>query len=225
MQQEDVAAYLRAHPEFLAENPGLYNRLAPPVRLHGPALADHMAVMLQQARTRADSAERAVAETAADRRTAEGFTRRVNDAVVALMRAPDPAWLAAHELAGLLQVDAARLCSEAEHPPAGAARVPRGTVLAALGQRRALVRAAPPGRLQGEAAVLHGEAIALAEQEALLRVPVESGPALLALACRDAGGLAGASTDALAFLGQAVGAALDASGRAALRAVPGLPAR
>lgn len=205
MQQDDVAAYLRANPGFLSEHPGLYETLAPPVRLHGPALADHMAAMLQQARTRAAAAARAVADAAADRRMAEGFTRRVNDAVLALMRAPDPAWLATHELAVLLHLDAARLCSEAEAPPAGAARVPRGTVAAALGQRRALVRVAQPDVL------LHGEAMALAEQEALLRVPVGSGPALLALASRDAGGLAGASTDALAFLGQAVGAALDSA--------------
>ena len=204
MQQDAVAAYLRANPAFLADNPALYERLAPPVRLHGAALADHMAAMVRQARERAAGAERALAEAAAGRRLAEGFARRVSEAVVALMRAPDPAWLAAHELAGLLHLDAARLCSEAAVPPAGAAPVPRGTVAAVLGQRRAVVRAARPD------AVLHGEAVALAGQEALLQVPVVSGPALLALACRDGSGLAGASTDSLAFLGQAVGAALDA---------------
>ena len=208
MQQEDVAAFLRANPGFLAENPGLYQRLDPPARVHGAGLADHMAAMLDGARRRADGAERALAEGAADRRTAEGFTRRVNEAVLALMRAPDAAWLATHELAGLLQVDAARLCSEAAFPPAGAAPVPAGTVAAVLGQRRALVRPASGGH--DPDALLHGEARALAAEEALLRVPLASGPALLALACRDNSGLAGASTDALTFLGQAVAAAMDA---------------
>lgn len=196
-------AYLRAHPGFLVDNPALYEGLSPPVRLHGPVLADHMAAMLAHARERAGRAEQALAAVAGERRTADGFARRVNEAVLALMRAPDPVWLATHELAGLLQVDAARLCSEAEAPPWGAMPVPRGTVAAALGQRRALVRVAQPDPL------LHGEAMALAEREALLRVPLGSGPALLALACRDAVCLAGATTDVLGFLGQAVGAAMD----------------
>ena len=200
---EEVAAFLRARPEFLAAHPGLYDMLEPPLRVHGSGLADHMAAMLEQARGRAAGAERAALTAAADRRAAEGFVRRVQETVLALMRAPDPAWLAAHELAGLLRLDTARVCSEAAVPPSGTAAVPRGTVAAALGQRVAVVRAAQAD------AMLHGEAVALAAQEALVRVPLQGGPALLALACRDARDLVGASTDALAFLGQAVGAALD----------------
>lgn len=199
---EDVAAYLRAHPGFLAANPALYAVLAPPRRVHGQGLADHMAAMLHQARGQIAEAQRAGADAAADRRAAEGFARRVHDTVVALMRAPDPAWIATHELAGLLGVDAARLCSEFARP-AGAAPLPRGTVAAALGHRPALVRPAQPDPM------LHGEAVALATQEALVRIPLIGGPALLALACRDAQGLAGATTATLAFLGQAIGAALD----------------
>lgn len=166
-----------------------------------------MAAMLDQARTRAATAERAGAqaatEAAAARRAAEAFARRVQEAVLALMRAPDPAWLATHELAGLLRVDAARVCMEGAALPEGAASVPRGTILATLGQRAALVRNAAPD------AMLHGEAVALATEEALIRVPLRSGPALLAIACRDPGSLDGAGTDTLAFLGRAVGAALD----------------
>ena len=202
---EAVAAYLRANPAFLADNPALYATLAPPTRVHGPAFADHMAAMLAQARTRATHAERTASATAADRRAAEGFLRRVQDAVLALMRAPDPAWLATHELAGLLRIDAARLCCEAPAAPAGAAAVPPGTIAATLGQRQALVRAAQPD------AMLHGEATALAAQEALIRIPMAAGPALLALACRDPRDMAGATTDTLSFLGRAVAAALDAA--------------
>lgn len=200
---EAAFAFLRANPDFLAAHPSLYDTLHPPRRVHDAVLADHMAAMLHQARTRVGEAHRAATAAAADRRGAEGFARRVQSAVLALMRAPDPAWLATHELAGLLELDAARLVSEAERPPAGAAQAPRGTIAAALGQRHALVRAARPD------AVLHGEAVALAAQEALVRVPLKSGPALLALASRDAQGLAGATTDALVFLGQAIGAVLD----------------
>ncbi len=48
-----VAAFLRAHPAWLAEHPELYRLLAPPRRVHGEALADHMAAMLRAERAHA----------------------------------------------------------------------------------------------------------------------------------------------------------------------------
>lgn len=197
-----VDAFLRANPDFLAARPALYEVLQPPCRIYGAPVADHMAAMVERTRARAARAERAAAAAAADRRANEGFARRVQDAVVALLRAPDPAWAAAQDLAALLCLDAARLCSEAALPPRGAARIAPGTVAAALGQRPALLRAGIAD------AALHGEAVALATTEALVRVPLASGPALLALACRDGDALAGATTEALAFLGEAAAAAL-----------------
>ena len=198
-------AFLRANPDFLATRPALYEVLRPPSCIYGASVADHMAAMVRHARDRAARAEAAAAAAAADRRANEGFARRVQEAVVALLRAPDPAWTAAHDLASLLCLDAARLCSEASLPPRGAARIMPGTVMAVLGQRPALMRAGAPD------AALHGEAVALAATEALVRVPLASGPALLALACRDGDALAGATTDALAFLGESAAAALDRS--------------
>ena len=38
-----VAAFLREHPAWLSEHPELYRVLAPPERVHGDGLADHMA--------------------------------------------------------------------------------------------------------------------------------------------------------------------------------------
>ena len=140
-----------------------------------------------------------------DSGAAEGVGARVQDAVLMLMRASDPAWCLQHDLPALLRLDGARLCVEGLRP--GMAAVPVGTVAAALGQRQALVR--------GSVALphLHGEAAALAGWEALVRVPMRvplgGGPALLALACRDGRALAGATTAALAFLGGAAAAALD----------------
>lgn len=210
-----MLAWLQANPAFLVDHPHLYDVLDPPCRVHGPNLADHMQAMVAQARTRAQRAEHGTTEAAAHRRAAEGFARRVQSTVLALMRAPNPAWLATHELASLLQVDAARLCAETETPPEGLATIPRGTIAATLGQRAALVRPtlrptfSPALPATAPDAVLHGEAVALAAEEALVRVPLRAGPALLAIACRDAAGLEGAGTDALTFLGQAVAAALE----------------
>ena len=196
-----VAAFLRGNPGWLAAQDALYSLMDPPCRVHGEQLADHMAALLAAARARADHLAREAAAAAADRRAAEGFGARVQDAVLTLMRAPNPAWCLQHDLPALLRLDGARLCVEGLRP--GLAAVPLGTVAAALGQRQALVR--------GDVALphLHGEAAALAGWEALVRVPLRGSPALLALACRDGRALAGATTTALAFLGEAAAAALD----------------
>jgi len=145
-----VAAFLRGNPGWLAAQDALYSLMDPPCRVHGEQLADHMAALLAAARTRADHLAREAAAGAADRRAAEGFGARVQDAVLMLMRAPDPAWCLQHDLPALLRLDGARLCVEGLRP--GMAAVPMGTVTAALGQRQALVR--------GSVALphLHGEA-------------------------------------------------------------------
>ena len=153
-------------------------------------MADHMAAMLARARSDAVAG-------AEDRRAAEGFAHRVYEAVLALIRAPDPVGALA-ELPALLRVDGVRLCAEIPHP--GAAWIPPGTVKARLGRRETAL---------GEAhrdPMMHGEAAALAEWEALVRVNLPGNPALLALACRDGRGLAGATAGSLVFLGQAVAA-------------------
>ena len=199
----DVAAFLRANPGWLAEHPELYAVLEPPARVHGERMADHMAAMLERAR----AGMAALAHATAERRAAEGFAERVQDAVLAMMGTRDLPWCLQYDLPSLLRLDSVRLCAEAgQHGAAlaipGAARVPPGTVAATLGRRRALVRDAVRTPL------LHGEAAALAGREALVRVPLPDAPALLALACRDGRALAGAATPVLAFLGQAIAVAL-----------------
>ena len=193
-----IAAFLRANPGWLAAHPELYAVLDPPRRLHGEALADHMAAMLDQARRHGTDA-------AAGRRAADGFTQLVQDAVLALMRAPDPVWCLQNDVPGLLRVESVRLATEGEF--AGAARLPPRTVDAVLGQRDALVRETGPQ--MGRDTWLHGEAASLAAQEALVRLRLPTGPALLAIAARDPAGLDGATTPTLVFLGNAVVAALD----------------
>lgn len=192
-----VAAYLRAHPGFLAGHPDLYRALAPPARVHGEAMADHMEAMLRAERAHAAAlAQRADGVLNAGR-AAAGMTLRTQAAVLALMRASDVADCVVSELPGLLAVDAARLSAEG---PRGLAP---GFVALALGQRDVVFRDKPLG-----AALLHGEAAALARCDALVRVPGEP-PMLLALAARDAAALdPSQGTGALAFLGRALAAAL-----------------
>lgn len=200
IEAEEIDAFLRRHPGWLAQRPELYEALDPPVRVHGERMADHMAALLGAARSRAARLAASAERMTDERRAAAGLAERVQAAVLALMRAADPVDCIVHEWPGLLGLDAAALCMEADRR--GVRRLQPGAVEAVLGRQSALVR---PG--VGDPA-LHGEAAALAQVEALVRVPLRGTPALLALACRDGRSLAGGG-GTLGFLGQAAAAALD----------------
>ena len=192
-----VEAFLRANPGWLAEHTELYAVLAPPVRVYGDRLTDHMAAMLRVERARTHL-------LLAAGRAAAGIAFRVQDAVLALLRSADPADCVTGELPGILAVDGAQLCVEAERP--GTRLLPDGTVARLLGGRAVLFRDAPG---DDDARLLHGEAAGLARRDALVQVPGEGPPALVALCVRNESGLDPAQgAGALAFLGRAVAAAL-----------------
>jgi len=198
----DVAAFLRANPGWLADHPELYRTLTPPRRVHGEALADHMAEMVRAERHHAAECAARADDILAAGRAAAGLTARVQDAVLALMRATDTADCLTGELPGLLGVDAVALCAE-EHRP-GTRPLPPGTVQRIMGGRDVVFRESPD-----DAPLLHAEAARLARHDALVRVPATRAPTLLALVARDRQVLEpGQGAGALAFLGRAVTAAL-----------------
>lgn len=194
-ESDQVAAFLRAHPGWLAEHPEMYRLLAPPRRVHGEVLSDHMAAMLR--------AERAHASELVDAgRAAAGMAGRVQEAVLALIGATDAAECVSAEFPGLLGIDAAALCVEG--PGAGCHELPPGTVRRLLDGRDVVFRAGA-----SDAVLLHVEAARLALHDALVLVPGAGAPMLLALASRDARALDPAQgRHALAFLGRALAAAL-----------------
>jgi uncharacterized protein YigA (DUF484 family) len=192
---EFVEAFLRANPAWLAEHPQLYHVLEPPARVHGEGLADHMAAMLRAQRANVDGL------LAAGRATA-GLAGRVQDAVLALLRASDPADCVSGEMPGILGVDAVHLCMEGDHP--GARWLPEGVVGRLLNGHQVVFRDAP-----ADARLLHAEAAGLARHDALARVPGNGQAALIALLARDRHVLDPAQgAGPLAFLGRAVAAAL-----------------
>jgi uncharacterized protein YigA (DUF484 family) len=203
----EVTAFLRAHPTWLAENPALYAVLAPPQRVHGDIFADHMAAMLRAARANAVAMSTQADDVLTASRAAAGMTERVQEAVLALMHAADPGECITAELPGLLGIDAVTLCVETSGAaiPPGSRKLSPDSVMRLLGTRDVVFRAQP-----GEGAgLLHGEAVRLAQHDALVRVKLPGPPALLALAARDPLALhAGQGAAALAFLGRAVAAAL-----------------
>ncbi len=199
-QPGEVAAFLRANPGWLTEHPELYAILEPPHRLHGDALADHMAAMLAQARAQAARFSARADSVLAAGRAAAGLAERVQEAVLALMRSADPADCITAELPALLGVDAATLCAEDGRP--GLRPLPPGTIARLCGGRAVVFRDAP-----AETRLLHGAAAPLARVDALVRV---SGSTLLALAARDPARLhPGQGERPLAFLGRAIAAAQE----------------
>jgi uncharacterized protein YigA (DUF484 family) len=200
--EADVAAFLRSRPGFLAEHAELYRILTPPERVYGEPFADHMAAMLRAARRHAQAMAAQADGVLAAGRAAAGFAQRIQQAALAIIRARSVAECVETDLPAILGIDAARLC--AEQRIGGPVRVlAAGTVARLLGARDAVLRDRP-----ADAALLHEEAAALAVRDALVRVPDGCAPALLALACRDPAALDASGLAALAFLGQAIGAAL-----------------
>lgn len=197
-----VEAFLRANPSWLADNPDLYRILVPPNRVHGEHLADHMAAMVQVERARATAMAERADDVLAAGRAAAGLAGRVQEGVLALLRASDKMDCLTGELPGILAVDSVHLCVEALLP--GVRPLPQGMVDHLLGGRNVLFRDTVT-----EARRLHAEAAGLAGHDALILIPGSGPPALLALLARDTQMLDPArGAGALTFLGRAVAAAL-----------------
>ena len=153
------------NPAWLAEHAELYQVLAPPARVHGEGLADHMAAMLA-------GPARARGWLLPPGRAARGPGRPA---------CRMPCWrccarpirptASAARCPGMLAVDAAHLCVEAEQP--GARRLPRRRGRAACWTG---ARWCSATRLT-DAPLLHAEAAGLARYDALVRVPGEGPPA------------------------------------------------
>lgn len=201
-ESASVAAFLRANPDWLARNPDLYRILTPPVRVHGEVLADHMAAMVHAERAHAAAMEERADDVLAAGRAAAGMASRVQEAVLALLRAADPLDCVSGEMPSILAVDSAHLCVEAIMP--GTLPLPSGTVARLLGGRQVLFRETVTDTRR-----LHAEAAGLAGHDALVAVPSHGPPALLALLARDRTVLDPVrGSGALAFLGRAIAAAM-----------------
>jgi hypothetical protein len=97
-----VEAFLRANPDFLAARPQLYAILAPPQRIHGEAMADHMAAMIQAGRQE----WRGLLEAG---RTRSAFAAKVAEAVLALIASADAQDCLRHEWPAHLGLESCRL--------------------------------------------------------------------------------------------------------------------
>ncbi len=213
---EEVARYLRRHPDFLAARPELLEAMAPPRRRLGSNVEDWQAHLIERLRHEAGRLARQRSDLVERARRDRSLQDRVHRAALAVISAPSLDRLveiATLDMAALLAVDVVALAVETDRAD-GRARlrcgvrcVPPGA-LAPLTPRAVVLRA-PAG---GEEAIFGG-AGALVASEALARFGGRGGlpRGVLALGSRDAARFRpGDPTGLYRFLAEALEHALAA---------------
>jgi uncharacterized protein YigA (DUF484 family) len=152
MTPERVEAFLREHPEFLAERPALIDRLAAPERALGDNVADLQAFLI--GRLRADKVDaQAAQDSLVDRaRRDRSLQDRVHAAALAMIGAVHLDHLVeivTSDLAILLGVDLVALAVETAtrngmpRVTAGVRCLPRGTIAGLMEEEREVVLRSP----------------------------------------------------------------------------------
>ncbi|WP_207480209.1 DUF484 family protein [Arenibaculum pallidiluteum] len=208
---EEVAAWLREHPDFLAQRPELAALLTPPRLERGKGVLDFQAFMLERLREELAQVKDQQRELLATSRANLNSQNRIHAAVLFLLDARSFEQFiqtVTTELAVLLDLDVAALVVESNgretpHVHASGVRVvPPGTVEELLGRRPVLLRS----DIQGDPEI-YGQGAGLVRSEALLRLRVsDDTPAgLLAFGSREPDMFhSGQGTELVCFLARVV---------------------
>lgn len=195
LEEADVAAYLRAHPDFLARHASLLDVLHPPARPHGEGVVDLQQFMAERLRGEVARLRESRDDLVRTSRANMNTQSRVHEAVLTLLAARSFEHLietATTDLSVILDLDAVTICVEqgADEVPGrpsirGVRPLAPGTVDALLGPGG--THRFVPDLADGEP--LFGEAASLVRSAALLRLEIAPGtpPALLALGVRAPG--------------------------------------
>lgn len=207
---DQVAAYLRRHPEFLAEHPDLLDVLTPPARDRGEGVVDLQQFMVQRLRGELNDMAQLRDDLVATGRSNLATQSRVHEAILSLLRArsfEEFVETITTDLAVILDLDVVTIGVEqaAEgvswKPISGVYCLETGSIDALLG---------PAGNMLlredivGDPAIFDGAA-GLVRSDALIRLKISDNtpPALLALGSRQAGAFhSGQGTELLSFLSQ-----------------------
>jgi hypothetical protein len=207
---DQVAEYLRLHPDFLALRPELFREMTPPARWSGESVVDMQRFMVETLRGELDGLRDTTHEVIETSRSNMAFQSRTHDAVLALLSAGDIQELVetvTDELPVLLDVDMAVVGFEPMESLALACadigRLDDGEVdrLIGVGRDVALIRA-----MTDDGTIFAGGA-GLARSAALARLrPGAALPTgLLALGLRREGAFhPGQGTELLRFLARVV---------------------
>lgn len=212
LTENQVADYLRRHPDFIAKHPDLLGQLTPPERRQGDNVVDMQSYMIEHLRSELGGVRQDQAALIETSRGNMSIQARVHEAVIALLNAASFEQFVetlTTDLALKLGVDIVSLCVEQETPPVGRTRtgvrfLTPGSVGNLFGaEEEILLRA----NSRGEAAIYGRAGRHLVRSDALLRLEIsDTAPVgLLALGSRDEGHFSPhQGTELLTFLGKAI---------------------
>jgi hypothetical protein len=185
---EQVVAYLRAHPDFLARHPELVTKLAAPSRFDGGPVVDLQHYVIARLRDEMDQLRGCAEHLITTSRSNMSTQTRTHEAALAILGAGDMNGLVrvvAEDFPTLLDVDVATICFESGERqsalPPGINGLPAGLLETALGSGEVMLRAASPGD-----PALFGDGAGLVSSFALVRLrPKRHPPGLVALGSRN----------------------------------------
>jgi uncharacterized protein len=207
---EQVAAYLRRHPDFLAEHAELLDVLTPPARTHGDGVVDLQQFMVERLRRENIELSGLRDDLVATGRSNLAIQSRVHQSILALLRAgsfEEFVETITTDLAVILDLDVVTIGVEqaaegaAWKPVSGVYCLKAGSIDKLLGRTANLLLR---DDVAGDPAIFDGAA-GLVRSDALIRLAIgEKTPAaLLALGSRQPGTFhAGQGTELLSFLSQ-----------------------
>lgn len=214
---ETVVDYLRAHPDFLIDNPDIIAVLTPPSHLNDGNVLDLQLYMLEQLQKEVRKLSGNWHELIATSRSNMTTQAQVHVAVLAMLRSDSLATLfhtVAHDFPDMLNMDVVTLCLEQGTALPSAADDPSIRVLPS----NAVDRLMGPGRdilLRSKAKQLDevfGPAASLVRSDALIRLSLAGGQIIgvLALGARELEKFhPGQGTELMGFLARTVEICVD----------------
>lgn len=210
ISEDQVVAYLRRHPDFLARHPELLDTLELPARDRGKGVIDLQQFMVERLRRKNTELAGLRDDLVATGRSNLAIQSRVHEAILSLLRAAsfeEFIETITTDLAVILDLDVATIGVEraaegaAWKPIAGVYCLEAGSIDRLLGRSGNLRLRAD---IAGDAAIFDGAA-GLVRSDALIRLAIggKTPPALLALGSRQSGTFhPGQGTELLSFLSQ-----------------------
>jgi uncharacterized protein YigA (DUF484 family) len=204
LDEDQVVAYLNAHPDLLHRRPELLARLTPPSRFESDAVVDFQLAMIRRLSHELDQMKGCAEHLITTSRSNMSIQSRTHGVALALLAAGDVETLlrvVGEDMPAQLDLDIALLGIEKPKSalPAGMVVLPGGTVGAHLGAGDVLLRAERPAD-----PLIFGDAVSLIQSYALARVDCGGiGTGLLALGSRHERTFhSSQGTELLAFLAQ-----------------------
>lgn len=210
---EDVAAWLIAHPDFLAHRPDLVTQIAPPERELGDSVADFQQALIRRLKRTVDEQQALSRELIDTSRDNLSTTAQVHEAIIRLLEASSfeqMIQIVTTDFAVILDVDVVTLCIETREEDGFTLRM-RGVHLVTPGAVESMFRGqSGPVKLRAQISgdpEIYGGAAPLVQSDALVRLSISPAtpPAVLAFASRHADRYhPGQATELLAFMGRVV---------------------